>query len=207
MSLTLKAIASLINEGVIRNCVVLTGAGVSCASGIPDFRSPGGMYDTLRPQMLTATEEQRQYLAADPTGVVDIRLFTQNQFPYLELRRPFILGSFEQKWLPTVAHFFNRVLHDKGLLRRVYTQNIDGLDHQVGLPDSRIVNVHGTLTKVECESCKVKPINLSLQPLNISSFIFLLLSSRSVSSLIISKHHLLFTRLVSCHLFQLAFFP
>jgi NAD-dependent SIR2 family protein deacetylase len=40
--------------------VFLTGAGTSVSAGIPDFRSPGGMYDTLKPELLTATESERK---------------------------------------------------------------------------------------------------------------------------------------------------
>lgn len=133
--------------------VVLTGAGMSCASGIPDFRSPGGMYDTLRPDLITATNEQRALMKHDPTAVVDIRLFSVNQFPYLEVRRPFILGTANQQWKSTLAHFFIQVLHDKGLLQRLYTQNIDGLDHQMSLPAEKIVNLHGSLAEIKCEFC------------------------------------------------------
>ena len=133
--------------------VVLTGAGISCASGIPDFRSPGGMYDTLRPELITATEAQRDRMRVDPTTVVDIRLFSVNQFPYLEVRRPFILGTAHQQWKSTLAHFFLKVLHDKGLLQRLYTQNIDGLDHQLSLPSDKIVNLHGSLAEIKCEFC------------------------------------------------------
>lgn len=60
--------------------------------GIPDFRSPGGMYDSLRPELLTATAKQRTMMKMDPTSVVSWDLFQENQLPYLELRRPFILG-------------------------------------------------------------------------------------------------------------------
>ena len=67
-------------------------------------------------------------MASEPTHVVSWELFKHNQLPYLELRRPFILGSEEVQWRPTVAHFFMRVCADQGLLQRLYTQNIDGLD-------------------------------------------------------------------------------
>jgi len=133
--------------------VVLSGAGMSCSSGIPDFRSPGGMYDTLRPELLTATIPQRSMMRMDPTAVVDIRLFAVNQFPYLEVRRPFILGTAERKWKATLSHFFVKVLHEKGMLRRLYTQNIDGLDFQLSLPPEKIVNLHGSLGLIKCEFC------------------------------------------------------
>jgi len=94
--------------------------------GIPDFRSPGGMYDTLRPELLTATEMQRKEMGLNPTAVVDWSLFRENQLPYLELRRPFILGIHQGKWKPTLGHYFLKVLEERGLLQRVYSQNIDG---------------------------------------------------------------------------------
>jgi NAD-dependent deacetylase sirtuin 2 len=145
-----RVLWTLRNSGKI---AVLTGAGVSCASGIPDFRSPGGMYDTLRPELITATPEQRNMMRMNPTAVVDIRLFSVNQFPYLEVRRPFILGTANQQWKSTLSHFFVQVLHDKGLLQRLYTQNIDGLDHQMMLPAVKIVNLHGSLAEIKCEFC------------------------------------------------------
>lgn len=107
----------------------------------------------MRPELLTATEDQRQLLKYNPTAVVDIRLFGVNQFPYLEVRRPFILGTAEQQWKPTISHLFAEVLHKKGLLRRMYTQNIDGLFQTIDVADGKIINVHGTLSKIECEFC------------------------------------------------------
>lgn len=58
-------------------------SGVSVAAGIPDFRSQGGMYETLRPETITATQRQRQAMASDPTYVVERGMFLANQFPYL----------------------------------------------------------------------------------------------------------------------------
>ena len=127
---------------------------MSVSAGIPDFRSPGGMYDTLRPELLTATEEERGWMQMDPTAVVSWGLFHRNQLPYLELRRPFILGTAQHTWKATLSHYFLRLLHDKGMLQRLYTQNIDGLDFQLGLPSDLIIPVHGSMGKVECEVCK-----------------------------------------------------
>ena len=111
------------------------------------------MYDTLRPELLTATPEQRQMMADDPTAVVSRELFFENQFPYMELRRPFILGTGVAQWKATRAHWFIRLLEDKGKLARLYTQNIDGLDFQTGISSSKLVSVHGTMHSVHCEGC------------------------------------------------------
>jgi NAD-dependent SIR2 family protein deacetylase len=133
----------------------LTGAGVSVAAGIPDFRSPGGMYDTLQPDLLTATPEHRRLMAMDPTYVVSWDIFRHTQFPYLEVRRPFILGinSSPPQWAPTITHFFPALLHRKQKLLRLYTQNIDGLDYQCGIPKDKIIAVHGSIGSVSCEGC------------------------------------------------------
>ena len=156
-STSVKKVASLINDGIAKNIIILTGAGISVASGIPDFRSPGGMYDTLKPELLTASNSEKSAMASDPTTVVSWDLFKENQFPYLEVRRPFILGLANREWKPTLSHYFMSMLHEKKLLRRIYTQNIDGLDYQLdNIPDEKIIPVHGTLGRVECEFCKAE---------------------------------------------------
>ena len=63
---TLASLAEFIASDSCRSVVVLTGAGMSVAAGIPDFRSPGGMYATLRPELLTATPQQQSAPAATP---------------------------------------------------------------------------------------------------------------------------------------------
>lgn len=155
VSRNLKEILQGIKSGTIKNIVTLTGAGISCNAGIPDFRSPGGLYATLQPELLTASTQEKLYLRENPTGVVEYRIFQQNQFPYLEVRRPFILGTVEQKWKPTLCHFFIKLLDNHGILRRHYTQNIDGLEKQLSLsdPDEKIVHVHGCIGEVSCEAC------------------------------------------------------
>lgn len=133
----LVGLARFILSPECESVVVLTGAGVSVASGMwvylgflavlhflhmlsyvswyqflisthrPDFRSPGGMYDTLKPELITATEEQRRLMKMDPTYVVEKGMFMQNSFPYLEVRRPFILGVRDRKWKPTIGRCCN----------------------------------------------------------------------------------------------------
>lgn len=151
----LAGLAKFILSANCKSVCILSGAGVSCASGIPDFRSPGGMYDTLRPELITATEQERQLMRTDPTYVVEKEMFMSNAFPYLEVRRPFILGTQEKKWRATIAHRFAELLYTKtNKLTRIYTQNIDGLDRQCeSIPADKIINVHGTLGAVACESC------------------------------------------------------
>lgn len=151
----LAGLAKHILSNECQSIAILSGAGVSVASGIPDFRSPGGMYDTLRPDLITATERERALMRRDPTYVVSWEIFRHNPFPYLEVRRPFILGTREQTWKATIAHRFAELLHIKtNKLTRVYTQNIDGLDRQCArIPAEKIVPVHGTMSRVACEGC------------------------------------------------------
>jgi len=152
----IAGLAQFILSSECRAVGILSGAGISCASGIPDFRSPGGLYDTLRPDRITCTSEaQREYMQRDPTAVVSWDLFRENAFPYLEVRRPFILGTHQRKWKATLAHRFAELLHVKlHKLRRVYTQNIDGLDGQCErIPRDKLVCVHGSLGQAACEGC------------------------------------------------------
>ena len=81
----LREVAAFLKSDKCKRVVALCGAGISVSAGIPDFRSPGGMYDTLRPELLTATDIQKQIMAVDPTAVVEANMFSQNQFPYLEV--------------------------------------------------------------------------------------------------------------------------
>eukprot|EP01060_Flectonema_neradi_P040928 TRINITY_DN9500_c0_g2_i1.p1 TRINITY_DN9500_c0_g2~~TRINITY_DN9500_c0_g2_i1.p1 ORF type:complete len:324 (+),score=52.90 TRINITY_DN9500_c0_g2_i1:934-1905(+) len=149
--MNIKSLAAGILNGEWKNIAVLVGAGISCGAGIPDFRSAGGMYDTLKPELLTATEEERKIMRSSPTHVVSWNLFRHNPYPYLELRRPFILGIHEQKWKPTLCHFFFAELGEKGYLRRMYSQNIDGLDYLSGIKN--VVSCHGSIGVVSCEYC------------------------------------------------------
>ena len=151
----IPSLAKYILSDECQSIGVLTGAGISVASGIPDFRSPGGMYDTLRPELVTASARERKLMERDPTYAISWDIFRMNQFPYLELRRPFVLGTQEQKWRATLGHWFFDILEQKtDKLTRLYTQNIDGLFYQLdNLPIDKLVDVHGTIASVSCELC------------------------------------------------------
>jgi NAD+-dependent protein deacetylase SIR2 len=58
------------------------------------------------------------------------------------------------KFRPTLAHSFITLLHKKGLLRTVFTQNIDGLERRAHLPVDALVEAHGTILSQHCIECK-----------------------------------------------------
>ncbi|XP_037257524.1 NAD-dependent protein deacetylase sirtuin-3, mitochondrial isoform X2 [Falco rusticolus] len=112
--LTLRDVAELIQKKECRRVVVMAGAGISTPSGIPDFRSPGsGLYSNLE-----------QYNIPYPEAIFELMYFFVNPKPFFTLAKELYPGNYR----PNYTHYFLRLLHDKGLLLRLYTQNIDGLE-------------------------------------------------------------------------------
>ncbi len=114
--------------------VVLTGAGISTAAGIPDFRGPQGLYVT------------RSY---DPERVFDIAAFRREPAPFFEFTRDLmsVLDTIE----PTFTHLFLAELEAEGKVRALITQNIDPLHQQAG---SRVViPIHGGYWTSHCLDC------------------------------------------------------
>ncbi|XP_073423934.1 NAD-dependent protein deacetylase sirtuin-3, mitochondrial-like isoform X2 [Dendrobates tinctorius] len=135
----LPDIADLIVKRYCRKIIVMVGAGISTASGIPDFRTPGsGMYDNLK-----------KYNIPYPEAIFDIDYFTYNPLPFFTLAKELYPG----KYKPNVVHYFLRLLHEKGLLLRCYTQNIDGLERMAGIPPEKLVEAHGTFASASCHLC------------------------------------------------------
>lgn len=115
------------------------GAGISTSAGIPDFRSPDtGLYANLA---FLDLEE--------PEDVFDIGFFRQNPKPFYALAHELYPGRYR----PTVAHSFIKLLYDKGLLLKHFTQNIDCLERQAGLPGDMIVEAHGSFATQRCIEC------------------------------------------------------
>lgn len=152
---SLQDVAQFILSDKCQKVLILAGAGMSVASGIPDFRSSNGLYATLQADRLTATWEQRERIRTDPSYSLDQRLFLENPLPCLEVNREFVLGIHEKKWKATLAHRFVELLYEKlpSKFCRLYTQNIDGLEDQCGLPHDRRIAVHGSMDEAACAVC------------------------------------------------------
>ena len=138
---TLEALAEYIKSGKAEQIVVMTGAGISTSAGIPDFRSPDtGLYANLARLNLPYAE-----------AVFDINYFRQNPEPFYTLAHELYPGQFR----PTITHSFIRLLHDKGLLLKHFTQNIDCLDREAGVPGDKIVEAHGSFARQSCIECSM----------------------------------------------------
>ncbi|KAG3284275.1 NAD-dependent protein deacetylase sirtuin-3, mitochondrial isoform X1 [Ictidomys tridecemlineatus] len=138
--LSLQDIAELIRVRACQKVVVMVGAGISTPSGIPDFRSPGsGLYSNLQ-----------QYNIPYPEAIFELEFFFHNPKPFFTLAKELYPGNYR----PNATHYFLRLLHDKGLLLRLYTQNIDGLERVSGIPTSKLVEAHGTFASATCTVCR-----------------------------------------------------
>ena len=95
----------------------------------PDFRTPGtGLYDNLA-----------KYNLPTPQSVFDKEYFLQRPDAFYLLCREL----WPDNYAPTPAHHFVALLHEKGVLRRCFTQNIDSLEAAAGLPADMVVAAHG----------------------------------------------------------------
>ncbi|GKT42535.1 NAD-dependent protein deacetylase hst2-1 [Colletotrichum spaethianum] len=136
---TLEAVADYIKSGEVKKIAVMTGAGISTAAGIPDFRSPGtGLYANLARLNLPYAE-----------AVFDISYFRKHPEPFYYLAKELYPGKF----YPTVSHAFIALLAKKGLLQMNFTQNIDCLERRAGVPDDKIIEAHGSFATQRCIEC------------------------------------------------------
>ena len=114
--------------------VVFTGAGISTASGIPDYRGPNGVWKTRKPIFYHDFME-------DPEARVTYWIQKAEDW-----------NEFGQAQ-PTEAHMALKKLEDMEKLRCVITQNIDGLHHASGITEDRLVELHGNIRDAECMTC------------------------------------------------------
>ncbi|PKP80582.1 MAG: NAD-dependent deacetylase [Alphaproteobacteria bacterium HGW-Alphaproteobacteria-18] len=122
---------------LIRNAhrvVVFTGAGISTESGIPDFRSPGGVWSKMKPIMF-----QDFVASRDARREAWTRVFNRTA-----------------GWTgasPNAGHFAVAQLVEAGKVTSVITQNVDNLHQDSGVPDSKVIEVHGNASYAKCLNC------------------------------------------------------
>ena len=118
-----------------KRIVVFTGAGVSTESGIPDFRSPGGIWERYDPEDFTY-----QKFISDPEG---------RRKRWQMFQEGYLVTEAE----PNPAHYAIAELDRLGKLDCVITQNIDYLHQKSGVPDDKVFELHGNNQWVVCLDC------------------------------------------------------
>jgi NAD-dependent deacetylase len=128
------SVADIITKS--KKLVVFTGAGISTESGVSDFRSPGGIWDRFDPSELNF-----QSFMASETGREKYWQFSKVLWPEIANAKP------------NPGHYAIAELHRLGKLDCVITQNIDGLHQKSGVPEEKVIELHGTLKWVICLEC------------------------------------------------------
>jgi NAD-dependent deacetylase len=130
MEHSVSALAALVRER--QPCVVLTGAGISTESGIPDFRSPTGIWAQYDPMEYATIEAFRR----DPGKV----------WEFYALRFEALMAA-----EPNAGHLALAELGQRGLVAAIVTQNIDGLHLRAG--SQEVIEVHGSMRTAGCLVC------------------------------------------------------
>ena len=119
------------------NIVVFTGAGISTESGIPDFRSPTGIWKKYQP--------------------IEFKDFLSSETIRIEAwRRKFEIDKNISKAKPNIGHMAIAKLVKDGKVKNVITQNIDNLHQDSGIPSEIIIELHGNTTYAKCLDCGFK---------------------------------------------------
>lgn len=114
--------------------MVFTGAGISTESGIPDFRSPGGVWSKMSPiyfQDFVASREQRREA----------------------WRRVYNKSAGWTGAAPNDGHYAVAKLVEMGKVSSIITQNVDNLHQNSGVPDEKVIEVHGNASYAKCLNC------------------------------------------------------
>jgi NAD-dependent SIR2 family protein deacetylase len=130
------SITDRIASGEFKNIIIVTGAGISVNAGIPDYRSVTGTFAELL-KIFPQAENPSNLFSRAFIEKYDVH----NHPVYIEK-----IKLIEQAE-PTPTHIFCKYLYDNKWLRRIYTQNIDGLHQKAGVPDNYVVEYHGSILK------------------------------------------------------------
>jgi len=126
-----------LSASMLRNseyAVAFTGAGISTASGIPDFRSPKkGLWEKV-----------------DPFEVVSLTAFRDHPEKFFNWFKPLFLQARSAK--PNSAHIFLSRMENEGIIKSIITQNIDCLQQESGA--QRVIELHGSAKTATCPKCR-----------------------------------------------------
>ena len=131
-----------------RNIVVIVGAGISTSAGIPDFRSKGGIYDEVN-----NSSDFNDLGLSTPEELFHMEVFQEDPRPFYSFAKSTLYAS-DPDFTP--SHKFLALLDEMKMLRRIYTQNIDGLEVKAGISPNKVVYAHGSLSTSTCLRCKNK---------------------------------------------------
>ena len=126
--------ASMVKEA--EKILVFTGAGLSTESGIPDFRSPGGLWSKYDP-----SDFYYDKFVSDERARIKYWKMSTESYEIMK------------DAAPNRAHLAIKALEDSGKLLAVVTQNIDHLHHKAGNSPEKIIEIHGTVFSVSCLNC------------------------------------------------------
>jgi len=118
-----------------RDVVFFTGAGISTESGVPDFRSPGGVWTRYQPVSF------QEFVSSEAARVRHWKLKRESYELYKTVK-------------PNVAHFAISEFERRGQLLGLITQNVDGLHRLAGVSEEKLVELHGTDRRVSCLECR-----------------------------------------------------
>eukprot|EP01039_Chlorochromonas_danica_P010916 gene10915-12132_t len=129
-----------LSQKTFQRVAILTGAGISVAAGIPDFRTPGtGLYAQVARLGLPF-----------PEAIFSLDFFLANPQPFYTIAETFLT----YQTYPVQAHYFIKKIEDEGMLLYNYTQNIDGLELEAGLSLEKVIQAHGHMRTIRCVQCK-----------------------------------------------------
>lgn len=120
-----------------KRVVIFTGAGVSTESGIPDFRSPGGIWTRYDPDIFT----YERFIHDPEARKLHWQLLAGQDFITPDVQ-------------PNAAHYTGAELERMGKLSCVITQNVDNLHEQAGNSPEKVLHLHGSLENARCLDCE-----------------------------------------------------
>jgi NAD-dependent deacetylase len=133
LDISISELADLVSAS--RYLAAFSGAGISTESGIPDFRGPHGIWTKMRPIEL-------QEFLADPAARREYWRRKIESYPQMRDAQP------------NAGHMALARLFEAGYLKTMITQNIDGLHQRAGIPDDRVIELHGSNAYIACLQCR-----------------------------------------------------